>query len=477
MEYAYQSRIEEFKKIFSFLQNKKIVLYGLGRRTADIIAAHLDFNIVGLMDKNDEGREFCGLPVLSIDEAERIADAVIINTTESYWETIYKRIEKITLPVYFCNGLKAEHKEIDCKNLFMMRNQENRVILNKIFEKLGDNYDRCTGKIKINTFEMLGYCIIGPVMLAFCHFIKNKCKEYGIKKLFFFARDGYFLRENFDYFMSLEQQKYNISTTYFYASRILAYVVGLENNSDFEEWMSFLFHGTFEKYMEDRMGVECYNDLHASEIINIPKDLSKVRKWMLPYLKQIEYNLAINKSNYKNYVMRQQPDSESAYVDIGFGGTIQWKLNKMIGNDIKGFYFTINNDTANKYRSAGNMFPCFQNPDDLLAENSWTKKYYVLLESFFTAPHGMIRAVTSAGEPIYTGGGYNQKYFLERKIINKGVKEFINDMRGSTCEDAMTIDMYYGNLYASMLLSDDIMKIFYMDEGMTGGKEIRIFER
>ena len=42
---------------------------------------------------------------------EQIADMVIINTSETYWDIIYHRICDIKLPVFYKNGEKATKKK------------------------------------------------------------------------------------------------------------------------------------------------------------------------------------------------------------------------------------------------------------------------------------------------------------------------------------------------------------------------------
>lgn len=104
-------RIEEssFSTTFSSFRDKKIVLYGIGQLTAKVLSNEKDFNFVGLMDKDASktGEYVYGLPILDLASAEELGDLVIINATEKYWNTIYKRISNCKIPVYFKNGVLA----------------------------------------------------------------------------------------------------------------------------------------------------------------------------------------------------------------------------------------------------------------------------------------------------------------------------------------------------------------------------------
>ena len=111
----YQSEIDAFRNIFGTMKDKKIVLYGIGRYTATLLAGVSDFNFVGLMDRdeNNLGKVMYGLPVIDVHEAEKTADLVIINTAETYWHIIYNRIKNINIPVYFLNGEIAKDDVIN----------------------------------------------------------------------------------------------------------------------------------------------------------------------------------------------------------------------------------------------------------------------------------------------------------------------------------------------------------------------------
>ena len=113
MNNKYQIELDEFNENFKEFKQSKIVLYGIGRYTATLVEGLQDFNFIGLMDKDPAniGKIMFGLPVISKEEAEQKADLVVINTSETYWNVIYNRIEDIQIPVYYKNGERAEKKE------------------------------------------------------------------------------------------------------------------------------------------------------------------------------------------------------------------------------------------------------------------------------------------------------------------------------------------------------------------------------
>ncbi len=58
------------------------------------------------------------------------------------------------------------------------------------------------GKIWIKDNMDMGYCIFGPVILTFLIWLLQESKKDGIETLVFMSRDGYFLKEDFDFYVN-----------------------------------------------------------------------------------------------------------------------------------------------------------------------------------------------------------------------------------------------------------------------------------
>ena len=105
----FENLLKAFTETFASYKEKRIALYGIGAFSATVIERLEEYNIVGLLDRdpNNIGKILYGVPILSKEQAEEQADIIIINTEASYWQTIYKRIRDIKIPVYYRNGQKA----------------------------------------------------------------------------------------------------------------------------------------------------------------------------------------------------------------------------------------------------------------------------------------------------------------------------------------------------------------------------------
>ena len=119
----YEMEIENSRRVFAKMKDKKIAIYGIGRRSATLLPGIADYNIVGLLDRDESniGTTLCGIEVLPLDTINEMADAIIINSDPSNYEIIYKRIANVvTIPVYYADGRLAQiaEKTVDYETNF-----------------------------------------------------------------------------------------------------------------------------------------------------------------------------------------------------------------------------------------------------------------------------------------------------------------------------------------------------------------------
>lgn len=176
----YEKEKIEFEANFQDYKEKKIVLYGIGRFTATLIPMLSNWNIVGLMDRDQQKNGTCiyGLPILSLSEAESRADLVIINTSASYWDLIFQRIKNIEIPVYFRNGERAEN----------INHQETIEYWDSSYEQLQNLID----SNDIISFDFFDTLIQRKVYMAsnIWEYVGDSCNNETIKNKFLELRKG-----------------------------------------------------------------------------------------------------------------------------------------------------------------------------------------------------------------------------------------------------------------------------------------------
>ncbi len=98
--------LEKYKGLLSENPEKRVAIYGIGINTKYILENHQAENLVGLMDAEKEGQQVYGYPVLSMQEAEKKADLIIIVARRAAVRIIYNRIKDLEQKgIEICNLL------------------------------------------------------------------------------------------------------------------------------------------------------------------------------------------------------------------------------------------------------------------------------------------------------------------------------------------------------------------------------------
>lgn len=173
-------------------------------------------------------------------------------------------------------------------------------------------------------------------------------------------------------------------------------------------------------------------------------------------------------------------------VDLGYYGTNQYYLQRLTNIKTKGYCFYACLSKDNVYMKDISVDACFQYGIDYTAEKSLAKKKNMHIETFITAPHGMIKYIDNHGSRICESDGKSQKYFHIKEKVNCGVVNFIRDYiniyKGVLAvnseeynrKESLEDNLFYNMLNGMCNISKDILKGFYFDNDFVGGKEIMV---
>lgn len=352
------------------------------------------------------------------------------------------------------------------------------------------------GKVSFDDSESYGYCIYGPLLEKFLIWLYYNSRKDEIDKLLFFARDGYFLEKNYKIVTELLDDGYKQDWCYLPISRRLIYISTMENEDDFNRVVSFPYVGTFADYMKSRFEIIVtdetleYNDRQ----INAVGDSKNILKWIQPYKDKIMEQAKKERKNYLAYLTSDgdmQKELSYGTVDLGYYGTNQYYLQRLTGIKTKGYCFYACLSKDNIYNNEITMDGCFQYGDDYTAEKSIASNKNMYIETFITAPHGMIRYIDDRGNAVCQPDRKSQKNFNVKEKVNCGAVDFINDyisiyktilaVNCSECIKSMSDrtesleDILFFNMLNGMCnISKNILEGFYFDNDFIGGKEIEL---
>lgn len=283
------------------------------------------------------------------------------------------------------------------------------------------------------------------------------------------SRDGYFLKEDFEYLCELAGERRECC--YLGISRQLAMTAAMGSEADLIEFLSMPYTGGIPEMFEDRLGI--------CGVTEIPR--GRLEDYRKKYAGEIAAHVAEIKGNYKRYVDGIGLDERCAVVDLGYYGNNQRYLNRILKKNLSGYYFNANRSHRNPNIKVQNMTACFQNEGDLTGENSQVLKRMIYLESFLTAPYGMVTAVSQDGTFICAKPGENQKHFQEKEEINRGVRGLIWDyIKGFGAfelrPNRQFVDWFYGYCMSGALeFAENVKQSFYNDNAMMNRIESALF--
>lgn len=352
------------------------------------------------------------------------------------------------------------------------------------------------GKVSYDDSEIYGYCVYAPLLEKFLIWLYYNSRKDGIDKLLFFARDGYFLEKDYKIVSQLLDDGYKQDWCYLPISRRLIYMATMKSEDDLKRVVAFLYVGTFADYMKSRFEITVtdatseYNDRQ----INAVGDSQNILKWIQPYKDKIMEQAKRERENYLDYLKSDgdmQAEVSYGTVDLGYYGTNQYYLQRLTGIKTKGYCFYACLAKDNVYTNDISMYACFQYGDDYTAEKSFARKKNMYIETFITAPHGMIRYIDNQGKMICKPDGKSQEYFDIKEKVNCGAVDFIVDYM-NIYKTVLTVnsmeyiklmqdrrESFEDNLFYNMLngmcnVSNNILEGFYFDNDFVGGKEIKL---
>lgn len=305
-------------------------------------------------------------------------------------------------------------------------------------KKLHDPFQLCnelTGgedRLIVKDFRELGYWFYGTPILTFMLWLIQKSRDDGVKRIFFLARDGYFLQPLYE-FVTQRVKAETLSNNYFHASRRAVTVASMHTLDDAKALMKLRFHGTTRKFFGERFGLELGDDTE----IYLPDDSvlfenhseTLVEKIIDEHADEILSHAADERANFQKYIANLGGTLDNvAVVDMGYSGTIQFYLQQLTEKNFTGYYFATS--SANRFGDDAEKFlrGCFTENDDYQYTKSAVYQFQLLFEAILTAPDAQLKNFDADGNPIFGEPEPGQTYFNEISQVHEGIKDFCRDV-------------------------------------------------
>lgn len=178
---------------------------------------------------------------------------------------------------------------------------------------------------------------------AFAGFMDFLVEHRDDSLLLFTTREGYLLKPLYEaYCKALGEEPQ--PGCLFYASRAATVAATVTSEKDVQEAMQRPeYKGTLGHFVKSRMNFLLPEDARSETPIELPAQQRETLRLLKPYLPQIYQSSLTQKQAYETYVQQiRQNHRALTVVDVGYNGTIQWALSKILGEKVGGLYMFLN---------------------------------------------------------------------------------------------------------------------------------------
>lgn len=281
-----------------------------------------------------------------------------------------------------------------------------RGLLANSFAAIADTSpQRLLGRPQLDA-RTLGYTVLGPLVLDFLLHAIGVARRRGVDHLLFLSREGYLLEQAFTRLQAAHPFAATIKSSYFLASRRATLLPAQLDASDLALLMQGTFNGSLRGLLQARLGEDAAAQVAALQPalmerdVFLPEMADEVQRWLQPVGDALLSLAARHRKAYQAYWARTVGSSTPMVIDVGYAGSIQRNLARLLGTPLGGCYMALragasalaSHDWAEaRYfdgRNGGN------DTDSPILAND------LLLESLLAAPHGQFNGFTEGSEGL-----------------------------------------------------------------------------
>ncbi|GLC82493.1 hypothetical protein [Lacrimispora brassicae] len=238
------------------------------------------------------------------------------------------------------------------------------------------------GISKVSTIEGMSSGILAPIIVKFIEYLQaTSCSD---TEFLFLSREGFFLEKVYEKYCHAFH-KPERKHTYFLTSRRATSVAQIESYEDLKELFQTKYSGKLSALLKERVGLENVS-VKKSLDVTLPDDMSKVMRILLDYIPEILNNANQEKEMYLRYIRQTIGEDVNwdriTLVDVGYSGTIQYYLMKILKKRLNGCYM-ISRYTMKPERLDGTY-------RSLYNYKRFFKSTQLFLEAVTAAPHGQV---------------------------------------------------------------------------------------
>ena len=359
-------------------------------------------------------------------------------------------------------------------------------VVNHIFTSAFELSETVLDFSKKCTPYSFGYTALGPL---FYLFINNIYQLFSDKKIFFLARDGYFIQNSFEHFLQSKDLKLKGEAQYLQISRRAMLGAVLKNEENLKNMILDLgnYNGMFSSLIYSRVGLDAIF-LSESKIedfkIKDQHGLEKAYSLLLEHIELINEHSKQENEAYMHYLesIGFFEESEDVLIDLGYSGTIQNYLHQLTKKKLIGEYFVTTQKVTRVEGKNNVLNGYFADKIDPSDNMNTVYKYALILEAFLTSDKGQLICYTEEeGKIIPQYKEKTESIEIQSKMMD-GIRDYISALSivpsnfiDTENERLKAISLFtYKYMIQNRLLDEELMSIFHLEDEFTGNPALDI---
>lgn len=324
----------------------------------------------------------------------------------------------------------------------------------------------------------VGIGVFGPLFYEFTRWLIRMTNEE--EYLAFLSREGYLLKQIYDIVKGVKNVKRK-GEIYFLSSRRAAGIAGSRTWEDIEEILNYRYNGKLLNLVKARLGLDLSDVLEDEDVVVDVMDdevtqIGYIIEKLKPFEERILNQCEEERKAYFAYLEENIPRedwSKLAIIDVGYAGTIQYYLSKMLGEKLSGYYLSTAYDLGKtKPDKIGCPLYSMAVRGEPFFDAVWVTQLF--LEAALSAPFGQfVRFDTTSGkaEAVYKAEGSKLSKGLQE--VQEGILTFARqvssiakEMREEELEDQMKMakevywafmseESFFSNTSEAFIVNDD----------------------
>lgn len=327
----------------------------------------------------------------------------------------------------------------------------NQLMAGLIGNRLAELADRepraFSDTLRLDDPEILGYVVLGPMILDYLAWVHRLAVSETTEMVLFLSREGYLLRQAYDVMRGAAGGT-GPRGTYMLASRRGIGTPSIREFSDLDYLLDGTYTGSLYALLEARTGKRIagaaqmkLGEATLSKHVFLPEMREAIAKTLQPLAREILEIAEDERNAYLSYWNAQVGNSSVLLSDVGYAGTIQSHLSRLLDRSLGGAYFAVTDKVAKVSAGGGWAKARYCDLRETPSGECPIFDHDLLLERFLTSPDGQFSHFEADGNDIRAiFAAKTQHDFGLLEHLHQGANTFVADICSVVGADVMKLE-------------------------------------